>query len=48
MIRNHENGKVNNYASGLRADRTRTIVLLIPNTEEPFYASLAYHITGTK
>lgn len=41
------NYQVNSYAQGLRADRTRTAVLLIPNTEEPFYASLAYHINLT-
>lgn len=38
------NYQVNRYAQGLRADRTHIIVLLIPNTEEPFYASLVYHI----
>ena len=36
------NYQVNSYAQGLRADKTHTVVLLIPNTEEPFYASLAY------
>lgn len=41
------NYQVNSYAQGLRADKTRTVVLLIPNTEEPFYASLAYHINLT-
>lgn len=38
------NYQVNHYAQGLRADRTHIIVLLIPNTVEPFYASLVYHI----
>jgi len=41
------NYQVNSYAQGLRADKTHTVVLLIPNTEEPFYASLAYHINLT-
>ena len=41
------NYQVNGYAQGLRADKTHTVVLLIPNTEEPFYASLAYHINLT-
>lgn len=38
------NYQVNSYARGLRSDKTHTIVLLIPNTEEPFYAALTYHI----
>ncbi len=38
------NYQVNSYAQGLRSDKTRTIVLLIPNTKEPFYAALTYHI----
>ena len=38
------NYQVNSYAQALRASKTHTAVLLIPNTEEPFYASLAYHI----
>ncbi|MDE6053418.1 MAG: LacI family transcriptional regulator, partial [Lachnospiraceae bacterium] len=41
------NYQVNSYAQGLRASKSHTIVLLIPNTEEPFYASLAYHINLT-
>lgn len=41
------NYQVNSYAQGLRSDKTRTVALLIPNTEEPFYASLAYHINLT-
>ena len=41
------NYQVNSYAQGLRADKTHTVVLLIPNTEEPFYASLTYHINLT-
>ena len=38
------NYQVNSYAQGLKANKTRTIALLIPNTLEPFYASLTYHI----
>lgn len=38
------NYQVNSYAQGLKASKTRTIALLIPNTLEPFYASLVYHI----
>lgn len=38
------NYQVNSYAKGLRAGKTYTVVLLVPNTEEPFYASLVYHI----
>ncbi|MDE7415684.1 MAG: LacI family DNA-binding transcriptional regulator [Lachnospiraceae bacterium] len=38
------NYQVNSYAQGLRASKSHTAVLLIPNTEEPFYASLTYHI----
>lgn len=36
--------QVNSYAQGLRANKTNTVILLIPNTEEPYYASLTYHI----
>lgn len=36
--------QVNSYAQGLRADKTHTVVFLIPNTTEPFYASLTYHV----
>lgn len=38
------NYQVNSYAQGLRASKSHTIALLIPNTEEPFYASLTYHV----
>ena len=38
------NYQVNSYAQGLKANRTHTVALLIPNTIEPFYASLVYHI----
>lgn len=36
--------RVNTYAQSLRANKTNTVVLLIPNTQEPYYASLTYHI----
>ena len=38
------NYQVNSYAQGLKTNKTRTVALLIPNTQEPFYASLVYHI----
>lgn len=38
------NYQVNSYARGLRANKTGTVVLMIPNTQEPYYASLTYHI----
>lgn len=38
------NYQVNSYAQGLKANKTYTAALLIPNTENPFFASLAYHI----
>lgn len=38
------NYQVNSYAQGLKANKTHTVALLIPNTQEPFYASLVYHI----
>ena len=38
------NYRVNSYAQGLKANKTRTVALLIPNTLQPFYASLAYYI----
>ena len=36
--------QVNSYAQSLRTNKTNTVVLLIPNTKEPYYASLTYHI----
>lgn len=36
--------QVNDYARGLRTNKTSTVVLLIPNTKEPYYASLTYQI----
>lgn len=38
------NYQVNSYAQGLKRNKTHTIALLIPNTQEPFYGSLAYYI----
>lgn len=38
------NYQVNSYAQGLKANKTHTVALLIPNTVTPFFASLAYHI----
>ncbi len=38
------NYQVNSYAQGLKANKTYTIALLIPNTFNPFYASLTYYI----
>lgn len=38
------NYQVNSYAQGLKLNKTHTIALLIPNTQEPFYGALAYYI----
>ncbi|MCM1136117.1 MAG: LacI family DNA-binding transcriptional regulator [Clostridium sp.] len=38
------NYQVNSYAQGLKASRTHTAALLVPNTLEPYYASLVYYI----
>ena len=38
------NYQVNSYAQGLKANKTYTIALLIPNTINPFFASLSYYI----
>lgn len=35
---------VNSYAQGLKANKTYTIALLIPNTSNPFFAKLVHHI----
>ena len=35
---------VNNYARGLRADKTRTVALILPSTDHMFFATLADHI----
>lgn len=36
--------RVNSYAQGLKADRTYTVALLIPNTWNPFFAALIHEI----
>ena len=38
------NYQVNSYAQGLKANKTHTVALLIPNTVNPFFAALTYHI----
>lgn len=38
------NYQVNSYAQGLKANKTYTIALLVPNTIDPFYSSLVYYI----
>jgi len=38
------NYQVNSYAQGLKASKTCTVALLIPNTQVPFFASLTYYI----
>lgn len=38
------NYQVNSYAQGLKANRTYTVALLIPNTLNPFWARLTYEI----
>lgn len=38
------NYQVNSYAQGLKLQKTHTVALLIPNTQEPFYGSLSYYI----
>lgn len=38
------NYQINSYAQGLKANKTHTVALLIPNTSQPFYASLVHHI----
>ena len=36
--------RINSYAQGMKAGRTFTAALLIPNTREPFFADLTYQI----
>lgn len=36
--------QVNSYAQGLKSSKTCTAALLIPNTRNPFFASLTYYI----
>nr|WP_304955869.1 LacI family DNA-binding transcriptional regulator [uncultured Acetatifactor sp.] len=38
------NYHVNSYAQGLKASRTGTVALLVPNLLDPFFAMLAHHI----
>ncbi|MCI9173744.1 MAG: substrate-binding domain-containing protein [Lachnospiraceae bacterium] len=38
------NYQVNSYAQGLKASKTYTAALLIPNTQDPFFSSITYHI----
>ena len=38
------NYQVNSYAQGLKANKTYTAALLIPNTKDPFFASITYYI----
>lgn len=38
------NYQVNSYARGLKANRTYTVALLIPNTTDPFFGLLTFHI----
>lgn len=38
------NYQINSYAQGLKASKTYTAALLIPNMQNPFFASLAYYI----
>lgn len=38
------NYQVNSYAQGLKANKTYTVAFLIPNTKDPFFAALTYHI----
>lgn len=38
------NYQVNSYAQGLKANRTYTAALLIPNTIDPFFSSLTHYI----
>lgn len=38
------NYQVNSYAQGLKSSKTYTVALLIPNTQDYFFASLTYHI----
>lgn len=38
------NYQVNSYAQGLKANKTYTVALLIPNTIDPFFSSLTHYI----
>lgn len=39
------NYQVNSYAQGLKANKTYTVALLLPNTQNPFFASLPTILT---
>ena len=41
---NKLNYHVNSYAQGLKANKTYSVALLIPNTIDPFYSSLTHYI----
>ena len=36
--------QVNNYARGLKTNKTRTAALILPNVSDPFFATLAEHV----
>lgn len=38
------NYQVNTYAQGLKASKTYTVALLLPNTQDPYFASLTHQI----
>jgi LacI family transcriptional regulator len=38
------NYKVNTYAQGLKTSNTNTVAFLIPNTIDPFFAKLTFHV----
>lgn len=38
------NYQVNSYAQGLKSNKTYTVAFLIPNTQNPYFASLTYYI----
>lgn len=40
------NYQVNSYAQGLKANKTYTVAVLIPNIVEPFFAALTHHINA--
>ncbi len=40
------NYQVNSYAQGLKANKTYTVAVLIPNIVEPFFAALTQHINA--
>ena len=36
--------QVNQYARGLRANKTYTVAVILPGVDHPFFASLAQHL----